>query len=220
MNSSVLIVCLFVFQFLRLYYYKTWDFNIFSYVIKRILLWTSYHLLCSIVIRVVVNVFVKRSAWHVWPKVGTETKLLSKEHYCIMLLRDLKPSLALQSMSILSLPTTIGDWECDYAHNDLWSVRMAAGWWGTKARRWSQETFIAPDATFPSFHPLEQSLYPSALTAFIRPWPGVYSHLPISKGPGSRSAFPTVNTDPCHLPHLRVFTHECSLHSKNCARCF
>lgn len=75
-----------------------------------------------------------------------------------------------------------------------------------------EEIFITPTTTFASSHPLEQSLYPSALTAFMCPWPGVYSHIPISKGPGPRSAFPTENIDP-----IRYHISEYSLMSAHFA---
>lgn len=57
----------------------------------------SSYPLCSILIRAAVNVFAKGSTEQVWPKSGAETKPLSKEHYCLMLLRDLevKPSFAI-----------------------------------------------------------------------------------------------------------------------------
>lgn len=39
------------------------------------------------------------------------------------------------------------------AHNDLWSVRMAAGWWVTKARRWPQRGLHHPNRYLCLFSP-------------------------------------------------------------------
>lgn len=103
--------------------------------------------------------FTKGSTEQVWPKSGAETTPVSKEHYCLMLLRDLevKPSFAIHFSTQFSAvgywESHHGYWESQRAHNELWSARMAAGWWVTKERRWSQRGLHNPNRYLCLFWP-------------------------------------------------------------------
>lgn len=78
-----------------------------------------------------------------------------------------------------------------------------------------KEVFITPTATFASSRPLEPNLYLSTYYSLARSLQTLSLSL-ISRGPGPRSALPTVNIDHGVLPHLRDWLLSARLQQELC----